>query len=474
MDAAACSPPGLMVLASRLVVHLPDATPGPEWVAVKCSSKKAYGCGENGERLMYGLNLLVRRVGYLNLDSSLSIDLSYEALRCIQADLGVPDQMRGPEGDMPRIEGSVEIAMAQVLVLRLASRLENNEKSSYYLVYDATDASLYMIPNISNDLEVTYTLAPVPARPAGDDRGHELALTARTFWPRPGGAERSRLCVCTPATRAAASPAAPDDVGSSSPWEIKVHGLSQKLPLSFRVDVTFSLGDKVFWADLAKGVAYSDLSQGGSVVDVVFIKLPDGCQIDYRRLQNKVQIDPAKCRTMGCVQGSIKFISITHDVIHQVKAWTLDLDCQEWKGDEGFTCPWEELWMKMCTMNARLKDVPLLEPQYPILMPDGALCLLVPRMHHSWDTNFERPDYICTFDMLSKTCLCFGYVCNYHLISPAILPSDFFKDCNPARLKRKPPTLKSKPRTLKTKPPTLKRKPPSINKLLMRVPAVAQ
>ncbi|CAL4944894.1 unnamed protein product [Urochloa decumbens] len=454
MDAAACSPRGLMVLSSRLVVHLPNVSPGPEWVPVRCASKEAYGCGELGERILYGLNLLVRRVGYPNLNSSLSMDLSYGALHCIQEDLGVPDYLQGLDGDMPRVEVMVQIAKAQVLVILLSFRLDNFEKRSYHLVYDATDASLYMIPYISSDLETTYTLVPVPARPAGGGgRGHELALAARKFWLQPGGAERGRLCVCTPATRAAAaaSPAAPDDGGiGAGPWETKVHGCSQKLPQLFRVDVMFSSGDKVFWADLSQGVAYSDLRQGGSVVDVVFVKLPDGCQIDLRSLPKNVQIDPMNMsRTMGCVHGSIKFVCIDRGVTPPgnkiVKAWTLDLDRQEWKEDEGFTCPWEELWTKMCAMNAsRLKDVPILEPQYPVLMPDGALCFLMPRARHKWGTSVKRPDYICSFDMLNKSCMCFGYVRNHHIIRPVVLPSDFFKGCNPAPLKKKPPTRKRK------------------------------
>jgi hypothetical protein len=136
------------------------------------------------------------------------------------------------------------------------------------------------------------------------------------------------------------------------------------------VDVKFSVGDKVFWADLSQGVAYSDLRQGGSVVDFVFIKLPDG----YQQVDFQQGLPPAKMsRTMSCVQGSIKFVCIDHGVTppgkKMVKVWTLDLDRREWNEDKSLTCPWEELWMKACTMNARLKGVQRpLEPRYPVLI----------------------------------------------------------------------------------------------------------
>ena len=123
------------------------------------------------------------------------------------------------------------------------------------------------------------------------------------------------------------------------------------------------------------------------------------------------------------------------------------MDRREWNEDKILTCPWEELWMKASNMNARLKHLqrPLLKPQYPILKPDGALCLLLPKTRHKMGARVNKSDYICSFDMFSKSCLCFGHVHDYHVIGPVIFPSDFFKDCYPARRKRKPPTLEREP-----------------------------
>ena len=102
--------------------------------------------------------------------------------------------------------------------------------------------------------------------------------------------------------------------------------------------------------------------------------------------------------------------------------------------------------MKASNMNARLKHLQRpLEPQYADLMPDGAFCLLLPKTRHKPGVRVKKPDYICSFDMFSKSCLCFGHVHNYHVNHPVILPSDFFRDCYPARRKWKPPTLERKP-----------------------------
>ena len=182
-------------------------------------------------------------------------------------------------------------------------------------------------------------------------------------------------------------------------------------------------------------------------MDLVSIRLPDGYhQVDLQGLPAKMS------RTMGCLHGSIKFVCIDHDHgvtppgSKVVKVWTLDLDRREWNEDKSLTCPWEDFWTKACTMNTKFKHLQRpLHPQYPVLMPDGALCLLLLKTRHKPGVRVKKPDYICSFDMFSKSCLCFGHVHDYHVIGPVIFPSDFFKDCYPARRKRKPPTLEREP-----------------------------
>ncbi|CAN6297474.1 unnamed protein product [Urochloa humidicola] len=429
-----------MVLQEKVGVHLPQDAPGPEWASIECSSKEAYGCGKVGERLLKGLTLYVRRSASSSvLNSKLSIHLGDVALRSIQEELGVPGEFQGVEGCLPEMDGAIKIADRGVLVVMVIFRRRNHTKRVYYLVYDAKDSSLYMIPYIPEDLEATFTLTPVPARPAGV-QGHVIVLMARKFWPQ--RAERGRLCVFTPSTSAK-----PARDSADSPWMMKVHSFP-KLPQTFSADVMFSFKDKGFWADLSQGVVYSDLRQGSPAV---FIELPYGYQIDLSALPTYVVYEPAnKNRTMGCVGGSIKFICITrHDVTtrvgyHMVRVWTLDLDHQQWKEDRGFPCMWKDFWKRCCQMDSKLNHLLTLDPQFPILTSDGALSLLLPNSNNILGRRRKEADYICSFDMASKRCLWFGHVFRYDSIEPVILPSGFFKNCCPVPLERKLPTPKRK------------------------------
>nr|CAB3497963.1 unnamed protein product [Digitaria exilis] len=262
---AACSSPDLMVLPDMLVVNLPGHKQGLEWLSVECSSKAAYGCGEHGEGLIQGLSLSLRRLDRLDLNSSLSINLNSAALQSIQLELGVTDQIMRSGNPVPNVVATIQSAAARVLVVFVVFRLyQNLERRAYYLVYDATDASLYMIPCLpEHSLGARYTMAPVPARAAGAG-GHELALTARAYFSI---RDCGRLCVCTPATRESPCP------GKNGPWAVKMQRLP-KLPHALSADLTFSLDGNVFWADLTQGVAYSNLRHQ-SRSDVVFVELPD-------------------------------------------------------------------------------------------------------------------------------------------------------------------------------------------------------
>ncbi|CAN6297485.1 unnamed protein product [Urochloa humidicola] len=256
MDSASA----FMVLGGRLVVHgLPTPgtkkwpaltqAPGREWSAVECRSKQAYGCGIHGQGMVEGLSLHVRLVHYPDyLTTSLSISLSDEAIQSIQAELGVPGGLE--------IEGRIQSAHRRVLVILVAFLRQHYSKRVYYLVYDSADASLYMIPCIPDYLDALYTLVPIPLR-AADDGGrghHELAMLARKQWPH--RFDRGRLCLCTPAARAASL--FDDGAASPCPWEVKPHRFPELSQL-FSADVVFSFESQAFWADLSQGVACFDL-----------------------------------------------------------------------------------------------------------------------------------------------------------------------------------------------------------------------
>lgn len=397
-------------------------TPGEEWASIECSIKKAYGCGEIGQMVIEGLTLYVRRLDHLDLSSYLSIRLSDVALRCIEKELGAPS-------GRVEAESIVQVANQQLLVLSVVFRRRYHGRIMFYLVYDNTDVSLRMIPWIPHDLEATYTLAPVPVRIA-DGQGRELVLMAREYLPL--HIDRGRLCMFNLAS--------PHSTDYTNPWNIKVHRFTN-LSVPFSADVTFSCGGKIFWADLVHGLAYSDLRTGVSVVETDFIKLP--CGLD------KVPARAAMKRTVGCVKGSIRFVCISHSVDtgdEVLKIWTLDLVHRRWKEEKDSHCPWKELWKEIGFMNLQLRDV---EPQFPILMPDGALCLLLCDMRKPSTSVLAKEEYICSFDMPSKKPRWYGRVWNYSVAGPVILPYNLFTKCFP------PPPQRELPATGKRELPSI-------------------
>ncbi|TKV90869.1 hypothetical protein SEVIR_9G057350v4 [Setaria viridis] len=83
---------------------------------------------------------------------------------------------------------------------------------------------------------------------------------------------------------------------------------------------------------------------------------------------------------------------------HTVNVWTLDLDHRQWKDHKGFPCLWKEILRQAGFMDAEARDV---VARYPVLIPGGALCLLLSNMP-------GKPGYICGFDMGNKSLLWSG------------------------------------------------------------------
>ncbi|TVU44630.1 hypothetical protein EJB05_04076, partial [Eragrostis curvula] len=429
MDTASPSSP-FVVVQSRVYIHQPPVVWGQrdklgnEWAAVACDAKKAHGCGDHAQKLVEGITLYLRAVDYPDLTSALCIGLNADAAGSIEAELDAP------RGGL-EIKGALAVATRRLLVLLVMFRHRNHGDRCYYLIYDTTSESLDMVPYLPDHLKATYTLAAVPVDAAD---GHELAIMAQKFGIG-RAVDRDRLCVCTPATRA--NPAA------SGAWRVEALRFPE-LPQPFSADETFSLGGMAFWADLSQGLVYCDLLDEGSVVDARFIELPDGYVVNYPYKPDSDRKEPETrrmTRTIGCAGSSVKFVCIDrrwalpgHET---VKVWTLDLPRRRWVRDEGFPCPWKEFWKHVGFMDAKLGDV---EPQFPTLMPDGALCLLLRWRNRVWGQR--ETCYICSFDIRSKRPVWFGLVYDYCNIGPCIVPCNFFTKCSlPSPSERKLPKI---------------------------------
>ena len=97
----------------------------------------ACGCGRDGQKLVEGVTLYVRRPDHpTDLTSTMTIRLGDEAVRSIKADLGLDPRCA------IKAQGFVKIASEGLLVLIVYFGVHDPRDRGYYLVYDSTDAAL--------------------------------------------------------------------------------------------------------------------------------------------------------------------------------------------------------------------------------------------------------------------------------------------------------------------------------------------
>ncbi|CAN6314865.1 unnamed protein product [Urochloa humidicola] len=156
--------PAKAFMVMEVLLKHPDklaaGAPGPMWESIYCSRKVAYGCGKHGRKVVEGLTLYVRRPDHPDVTCSMTIRLSDEALRSIKAELGA-------SRSSVEARGFVKIATQGLLVLHVIFRVHALSHREYYLIYDSTDASLYMVPCLTGN-ELVATSAPVPRRVGRD------------------------------------------------------------------------------------------------------------------------------------------------------------------------------------------------------------------------------------------------------------------------------------------------------------------
>ena len=171
---------GVMVMRSVLwrLNQLADA-PEPMWESIYCSRKVAYGCGRHGQKVVEGITLFRSLPDHQDVTSSMTIRLSAEAIGIVKADLGLGSR------SALQAQGFVQAASEGLLVLAVNFSVHNPSNRGYYLVYDSTDASLYMTPCLPSPLKCSYTLAPVPRRiDGGGGSEPQLVLTAYSYRTR--------------------------------------------------------------------------------------------------------------------------------------------------------------------------------------------------------------------------------------------------------------------------------------------------
>uniref|UniRef100_A0A0D9W0E7 DUF1618 domain-containing protein n=1 Tax=Leersia perrieri TaxID=77586 RepID=A0A0D9W0E7_9ORYZ len=224
-----------------------------------------------------------------------------------------------------------------------------SDGSECYLVYDAIDKPLTMIPYLPNSCTPFATIQPLPVRGGG---GYSLALLGRD--ERIDRQLRKRykqhaVCLCPPPP----SSIPPPDYScsyNSTPWGFKKALFPpDDMPDFFDAHAVFTSKSGSIWADLLKGALVcttDDIISGGSDVPFRYIPLPPECQFGvgvkkWHLIKSQLKL----CRTMSCCGDSIiKFVSIDIDVDGSVppnktmvKVWTLNLATQQWHKDWEFS-----------------------------------------------------------------------------------------------------------------------------------------
>ncbi|CAN6303164.1 unnamed protein product [Urochloa humidicola] len=226
------------------------------------------------------------------------------------------------------------------------------------------------------------------------------------------------LGVCDPETRAK-SASSENDI---SPWEIIRRSFPAEVKEPFFADVMLSYNGQAFWADLSQGLVYCNVhtcnTDGGKLN---FLGLPKGYQVDFvdeeMDIEKESLTEPTKMsRTIGCVRGSICFVCIDRVGVigdEVVKMFTKDLPDGQWRRKAQLTA--KQLW-ELDGFEAA--GLPKVAPEYPILKPDGSVCLKL---------CDKDEGYICSIDLSSMSLKSYGGVGDYHTTDPIIVHPDLFE-----------------------------------------------
>lgn len=139
----------------------------------------------------------------------------------------------------------------------------------------------------------------------------------------------------------------------------------------FRADMCFSYGgSSLCWVDLFKGIVICDLCpvlERRSALEFRFIPLPEACPTYDRGRRSSYSLQPEEFRSMACVGGSIKFVTMDGyseiDRRHVLLTiWTLLPDLITWKRGKVYHV--SDIW---ASAAHRSLGLPEMLPSYPVL-----------------------------------------------------------------------------------------------------------
>jgi hypothetical protein len=184
----------------------------------------------------------------------------------------------------------------------LSSAFPQNHHREIFLIFDAADRSLRVIPAVPRSLHISRTNRVLAVRHHDDENTpYSLVIPGEAVFSDQGFAEWQDVLFISPST-------------STSPWRTMKKASFPKPQLidNFFANEVFSFRGRGYWADLLCGVMHCDcsdiLSDSVEPVDFRFLDLPGPHLTDPHGRQAVAEL--RAFRAMGCVGDSIKFVSI--------------------------------------------------------------------------------------------------------------------------------------------------------------------
>uniref|UniRef100_A0ACD5X128 Uncharacterized protein n=1 Tax=Avena sativa TaxID=4498 RepID=A0ACD5X128_AVESA len=245
-----------------------------------------------------------------------------------------------------------------------------------YLVYDASKNSLSAIPKPPFQIHNSHAKLGLGAVVVAEEDTYRLCELTKLSDSDP---HQASLCTWRP---------------SSPEWIEEVASFPPELSppnYFFHADMCFSYqGSILCWVDLLKGMVICDLTLP---MEFRFVPLPAECMAYDRSGQvSECPRRPADFRSIACVGGSIKFVTMDgygqrsgHEV--SLTIWTLSTDLSGWNKSQEYHV--RDIWASEAYLPLGLPNI---VPSLPVLSmdkDDDVVCLVVTRWNVAADGKGE-------------------------------------------------------------------------------------
>ncbi|KAE8805393.1 hypothetical protein D1007_18473 [Hordeum vulgare] len=269
--------------------------PASQWAAIKCNATRASTANDERRAIVDAVTLLALIVEPPAV-SALAI--------CLRSEQYVFDAFTNQP------VANVVAADDRIVVLDAKFRCRHsNDDPHRFLVYDAFDASLAMVPPVCEWVcTPIITADPLPVRRRDDAGGYALAIMALHHLHDTKARHEFSLevlCLWPP------PPYSRMFQGSVSPWGFKQPLFPPEKPKNLSAHTAFTFQDRAYWADLGQGLLScdsDDMLYGRHEVPFSFVPLPPECRVC--QLCSNIDHKWSRAMTVHGGSDSIKLVCI--------------------------------------------------------------------------------------------------------------------------------------------------------------------